>query len=208
MPHSCHMVQYFNPRSHERSDHIDGDIAFTFLFQSTLPREERHESSSKKTRRILFQSTLPREERHCIRIEPPCGSRFQSTLPREERRLAGTYKVTASGLFQSTLPREERPCTEYETCNVKTDFNPRSHERSDGGKQMISNCGHDISIHAPTRGATSGALSSAVFTRFQSTLPREERLSHHNGSAIFTYFNPRSHERSDVCNRPNKQTVN
>ena len=34
----------------------------------------------------------------------------------------------------------------------------------------------DISVHAPTRGATSNSLSFSIFSVFQSTLPREERL--------------------------------
>ena len=55
-----------------------------------------------------------------------------------------------------------------------SDFNPRSHERSDFFCEvayMINN----ISIHAPTRGATQGKLISAFCGD----------------------FNPRSHERSD-----------
>ena len=99
---------------------------------------------------------------------------FQSTLPREERLLGLNFKE-ANSIFQSTLPREER------LSNV--DFKSIPY----------------ISIHAPTRGATatSGALSSAVFT-FQSTLPREERRCCCSGCSFCCYFNPRSHERSDV----------
>ena len=76
-------------------------------------------------------------------------------------------------------------------------FNPRSHERSDTDK--LNSLGFDfISIHAPTRGATrTDRDQQSGSKRFQSTLPREERRS----SAICcdprTYFNPRSHERSD-----------
>ena len=57
----------------------------------------------------------------------------------------------------------------------------------------------DISIHAPTRGATFTIPTGYIVIAFQSTLPREERRS---SSAIMTermkYFNPRSHERSDM----------
>ena len=56
-------------------------------------------------------------------------------------------------------------------------FNPRSHERSDGQSGHVYQKNHQISIHAPTRGATR--------TR------KEFRLLVQN-------FNPRSHERSDV----------
>ena len=58
-----------------------------------------------------------------------------------------------------------------------------------------------ISIHAPTRGATSCRLSLQLVPVFQSTLPREER----HRLALFGYsitdFNPRSHERSDTPQR-------
>ena len=60
-----------------------------------------------------------------------------------------------------------------------------------------------ISIHAPTRGAT---LHRPQLTKirvvFQSTLPREERRSKASLIAFFSYFNPRSHERSDDSSNP------
>ena len=55
-------------------------------------------------------------------------------------------------LFQSTLPREERPSSRQVFYKI-LHFNPRSHERSDGQKQLINHA-RIISIHAPTRGAT------------------------------------------------------
>ena len=79
--------------------------------------------------------------------------RFQSTLPREERRLPSTYPPAL--------------------CH----FNPRSHERSDNVTldTVLKFC---ISIHAPTRGATTSSPSTVYLRKFQSTLPREERLSY------------------------------
>ena len=55
------------------------------------------------------------------------------------------------------------------------DFNPRSHERSDTSTIFIYITIGYISIHAPTRGATSGKGVHAYYFLFQSTLPREER---------------------------------
>ena len=97
-------------------------------------------------------------------------------------------------------------------------FNPRSHERSDCAGLIFDSL-LIISIHAPTRGATQACLSGITMyvisihapTRgatlhysidiktiiFQSTLPREERRKCSTINAISTYFNPRSHERSD-----------
>ena len=54
-------------------------------------------------------------------------------------------------------------------------FNPRSHERSDS-KCSRNDTGKDISIHAPTRGATVIMVLLLLLKVFQSTLPREERL--------------------------------
>ena len=100
-------------------------------------------------------------------------------------------------LFQSTLPREERQEHCLKVQKRAQDFNPRSHERSDT-LQHFYNYLIYISIHAPTRGATSssyvqlyakaisihaptrGATLDATYYQvqlvFQSTLPREERL--------------------------------
>ena len=106
--------------------------------------------------------------------------------------------ICTPAIFQSTLPREERP------------FNPYALD--------VPTC---ISIHAPTRGATSytspALLRHAYFNPrshersdsvasatdcwellFQSTLPREERqLPGASTRLDAVYFNPRSHERSD-----------
>ena len=78
---------------------------------------------------IIFQSTLPREERHREGTGHSKGWHFN---PRSHERsdwmLISMLNLT---LFQSTLPREERRVT-------------------------ILICGgvYNISIHAPTRGAT------------------------------------------------------
>ena len=104
-----------------------------------------------------------------------------------------------SRTFQSTLPREER-LSGFRTAGKKyTYFNPRSHERSDICTACLS-LSANISIHAPTRGATWVAVKFApincisihaptrgatypwtapafLLFEFQSTLPREERLS-------------------------------
>ena len=77
--------------------------------------------------------------------------------------------------FQSTLPREERlnASTTLQHCDI-------------------------ISIHAPTRGATTMKRFQKMKILFQSTLPREERRCCCSGCSFCCYFNPRSHERSDV----------
>ena len=71
------------------------------------------------------------------------------------------------------LPREERLL--FSRGHDKDHyFNPRSHERSDGVCFVL--CGLvNISIHAPTRGATRKVYHDQIIYKFQSTLPREER---------------------------------
>ena len=81
---------------------------------------------------------------------------FQSTLPRGERRLQ-IWVMKCSLRFQSTLPRGERQYFHF--CS-----------------KMLKK----ISIHAPTRGAT--------------TFPGTFR-------STYNYFNPRSHEGSDTTGK-------
>ena len=146
----------FNPRSHERSDSVTL-LGFWWLniFQSTLPREERPGEAVNFVTSSTFQSTLPREERLIfiilamttgkISIHAPTRgatqavfsvhcpmSLFQSTLPREERHFRKA-PLAMVRLFQSTLPREERHGGVF-VITLYSDFNPRSHERSDSVK--------------------------------------------------------------------------
>ena len=123
----------FNPRSREGSDsETREERVRRKIFQSTLPRGERHLQIVKADVLVFkFQSTLPRGERHAPRHFGVGSSEFQSTLPRGERpdhikRRRQTNQISihapARGataflcqvgasvwLFQSTLPRGERP---------------------------------------------------------------------------------------------------
>ena len=132
---------------------------------------------------------------------------FQSTLPREER----LFEVKNLGkvlLFQSTLPREERHRGNRRRSDCYN-FNPRSHERSDE-VEAKRKAKLEISIHAPTRGATVSDSHSRLCVgisihaptrgatlfeygvdnplRFQSTLPREERPHFSDSFALCHVF--------------------
>ena len=99
-------------------------------------------------------------------------------------------------LFQSTLPRGERR-SRKSAMPKAWNFNPRSHAGSDRSEafpsRYVSISIHaptrgatlgigdltvyiDISIHAPTRGATKPHYLWSALHKFQSTLPRGERL--------------------------------
>ena len=106
-----------------------------------------------------------------------------------------------------------------EVCQRGQDFNPRSHEGSDLATIHIYSSIHisihaptrgatdsmdqgkqidPISIHAPTRGATGMRCTGRRCCGFQSTLPRGERRYVVKVHSCNHYFNPRSHEGSDV----------
>ena len=106
--------------------------AVMLLFQSTLPREER-----------LFRQLTITDRRKIISIHAPTRGATYLELANE-----------ILGVFQSTLPREERRCMRVRIAAPLCNFNPRSHERSDGDVNKIDCGGSVISIHAPTRGAT------------------------------------------------------
>ena len=147
---------------------------------------------------------------------------FQSTLPRGERRSLSIRSIRVQK-FQSTLPRGERQ-TRRKPIRQQGGFNPRSHEGSDTANVETTSI-KNVSIHAPTRGATpfgnyykSGKFIVSIHapTRgatlcqqcrmpgtlsFQSTLPRGERHKAKAHSPSDCCFNPRSHEGSDRSKR-------
>ena len=148
-----------------------------------------------KTQFAGFQSTLPRRERQPITASNPGFHIFQSTLPRRERRdTSGSFTVAcnisihapAKGATSSTLfclrtlfnfnPRSrEGSDNDFSTAITLTShFNPRSREGSD---LVFLPCLSPpaISIHAPAKGATTGAWWQKCGAGFQSTLPRRER---------------------------------
>ena len=125
-----------------------------------------------------------------------------------------------SVLFQSTLPRRERPETNRNYMRTCINFNPHSHEGSDGYCSNTAVISSSISIPTPTKGATDLMQSGTLLTIFQSTLPRRERLSGVGKTTIndiisihtptkgatslhlilhpsYLNFNPHSHKGSD-----------
>ena len=187
-------------------------------FQSTLPRGERLFEQNQSITQLLFQSTLPRGERLNWTI-------LKSTLfdfnprSREGSDIQLLTERRNQILFQSTLPRGERQ-SGHGGMDRNIYFNPRSREGSDQVEtpketvkkisihapargatvmdQLLQNvC--NISIHAPARGATCNCFCNQCWNKFQSTLPRGERLT--SQAELATYqcnFNPRSREGSDA----------
>ena len=100
-----------------------------------------------------FQSTLPRGERPCENGTMASILAISIHAPTRGATYTELGKIIFINIFQSTLPRGERRVPSR--CN-QTDgnFNPRSHEGSDDKLLSSGLYCIDISIHAPTRGAT------------------------------------------------------
>ena len=122
-----------------------------------------------------FQSTLPREERPLLPNRSQPISYFN---PRSHERSDGLSRSRWSGK-RNFNPRSHERSDDTSCSGAKRicNFNPRSHERSDKEFCIYTSSGN-ISIHAPTRGATTSCdIERLQLYKFQSTLPREERPS-------------------------------
>ena len=148
---------------------------------------------------IDFQSTLLQEERLCYSQQSWILVSFQSTLLQEERLHTSCNRIHTS-FFQSTLLQEERQKTPL-TDAFNEDFQSTllQEERLSAFSSIKVMCW--LSIHAPTRGATS--ISLPITSKFSLSIHAPTRGA--TGSwAIFHHihlpFNPRSYKRSDVQN--------
>ena len=122
----------FNPRSHEGSDSVGSrsvpNTAFISIHAPTRGATEVVE-----------------------RIETPVHISIHA--PTRGATNADLNMRSSKQKFQSTLPRGERQLSTNFTIYGYTYFNPRSHEGSDENANA-NKSNIEISIHAPTRGAT------------------------------------------------------
>ena len=124
------------------------------IFQSTLPREERLLQQYLSHFQLLFQSTLPREKRRNYATTGDIPTKFQSTLPRRGATGVLLNRRLLSLRFQSTLPREERPLQHQLGLHRRIFQSTLPREERRAKADMFTKKNHQISIHAPTRGAT------------------------------------------------------
>ena len=165
----------FNPRTHTGCDKfLLVHNLFSLMFQSTHPHGVRHICTLEPLPPSGFN---PRTHTGCDTIKAMRKRkryRFQSTHPHGVRRYTAVHKACAA-LFQSTHPHGVRPisriCAEaHRSFNPRTHtgcdmgigfhlqkhtfgFNPRTHTGCDK-TSFIRQIEVDVSIHAPTRGAT------------------------------------------------------
>ena len=145
---------------------------------------------------IVFQSTLPRGERHCSRRGWRCRLRFQSTLPRGERLFYSTGEAVVQ-VFQSTLPRGERR-SGLNNCLTLDAFQstlPRGERRVNHTLDLVKVC---ISIHAPAWGATTRVAHGINIKKYFNPRSRVgSDLFKFSPLIIWYNFNPRSRVGSD-----------
>ena len=120
----------FNPRSREGSDeHEYLFVAQEKLFQSTLPRRERHKLDDRfpVSEDISIHAPAKGATLSCSPVRS--GEKISIHAPAKG---ATTYRSSheSGKRFQSTLPRRERPAAKY-IFLMTIHFNPRSREGSD-----------------------------------------------------------------------------
>ena len=100
---------YFNPRSREGSDvHEDIKKQVAQLFQSTLPRRERHEFTQWQTGESVISIHAPAKgATHTIVVNDEYINYF-NPRSREGSDYSININVLLLNEFQSTLPRRER----------------------------------------------------------------------------------------------------
>ena len=139
------------------------------MFQSTHPLGVRHPRPPHHHPRPGFQSTHPLG----VRQRRPHGMThdraFQSTHPLGVRP-GRPLLLHRPRRFQSTHPLGVRPSSISMPSGFFS-FNPRTHSGCDTTSQKAVSVAVDVSIHAPTRGATAKICRADRFSEFQSTHP-------------------------------------
>ena len=153
--------------------------------------------------RRSFQSTLPRRERPRSQHKDAAYRNFN---PRSREGSDGLVKCGFISINIS-IHAPAKGAT-IRLCN-ENDIKPISiHAPAKGATLFacILYLKDFISIHAPAKGATKHIVALGALLRFQSTLPRRERLFVVPLlSPVLYYFNPRSREGSDA--EQNQQAV-
>ena len=193
---------------------ISGASGGRRVFQSTHPRRVRLISASIAGMSASFQSTHPRRVRRDHQADCELAWTFQSTHPRRVRRRPCGSGRTPAGFN----PRTHAGCDCGGPCSALS-FNPRTH----AGCDVIRYCarklgvfqsthprrvrhadaelaviGGNVSIHAPTQGATGQSASQpAGSSRFNPRTHAGCDYSSQDASTARACFNPRTHAGCD-----------
>ena len=170
----------------------------TNRFQSTRPRGARPEGA-----RVGYQA--PGVSIHAPTRGATAHTRHTPAYPLRfnPRAHAGRDPTTAASIatctrFQSTRPRGARPSNLARWIRPTCCFNPRAHAGRDRYLCVNADKLTNVSIHAPTRGATGDDSKLAASGEFQSTRPRGARPGRRAGFCGQCGFNPRAHAGRDA----------
>ena len=167
----------FNPRSYKRSDvHFLCDSHVNHVISIHAPTRGATMQRTSKRRDISISIHAPTRGATRCKSLFHVLEQFQSTLLQEERPSFSVFPAARS-FISIHAPTRGATGDRKDQCFHKTDFNPRSYKRSDGSASAslpvayifqstllqeerrhvvdVRNIILKISIHAPTRGATS-----------------------------------------------------
>ena len=134
--------------------------------------------------------------------------RFQFTRPRGARRNGGDDRAEHVE-FQFTRPRGARP-GRARPRSPRGRFNSRAH----GGRDVVEDAllaAEEVSIHAPTGGATGDVRLVFRIVAFQFTRPRGARpvlCRAARVTALFQFTRPRGARRPSSSRKPNSTSFN
>ncbi len=168
-------VWYFNPRSREGSDYIQGRYICACCISIHAPAKGATAPPLIRRIHCCYFNPRSREGSDAFFTNFACSAiRFQSTLPRRERPGLGRRRLwlgnfnprsregsdilaDALGILTVTISihAPAKGATSIQSCRYdnRTDFNPRSREGSDTARNGLPPR-ITISIHAPAKGAT------------------------------------------------------
>ena len=173
--------------------------------QSTLPRRERRRKPKQGTNHVNISTHAPAKgATHRIR-DLQRKDRFQSTLPRRERHRL--HLIKRSDMNFNPRSREGSDVAALAICDANTNFNPRSREGSDGKYLYGIRRQHHFNPRSREGSDDLRQMGQGRPCRFQSTLPRRERLPIGWSHPSWSNFNPRSREGSDVHSTGRLSTV-
>ena len=178
---------HFNPRSHEGSDANARERARRQNISIHAPT--RGATIKKLPKRDQSSDFNPRSHEGSD-IEEGVGVGVTSDFNPRSHEGSDDVKPWVDGwsdTFQSTLPRGERHII-HQHLNYIKEISIHAPTR---GATIVGTV-HDsilgISIHAPTRGATQILMVLLFTSKFQSTLPRGERLFHQSSISLSLYI--------------------
>ena len=112
-----------------------------------------------------------------------------------------TQSIDRHQMFQSTLPHgERRQIAIFDLEKKEVSIHAPTWGATTGLNKVIKYV--EVSIHAPTWGATSNYIQVTAMGEFQSTLPHGERRREIDTKKQRLCFNPRSHMGSDSTITP------